>query len=35
MQRVCVFTGSNLGNHPIYQEATRNLGQALVAPDNR
>jgi uncharacterized protein (TIGR00730 family) len=31
MQRVCVFTGSNPGNRPIYQETARNLGQALVA----
>jgi uncharacterized protein (TIGR00730 family) len=31
MQRLCVFCGSSGGSRPIYAEATRGLGKALVA----
>jgi uncharacterized protein (TIGR00730 family) len=31
MQRLCVFTGSSLGRRQEYQQAARELGQALVA----
>lgn len=31
MHRICVFSGSNLGNRPEYQQAARALGEELVA----
>ncbi|HLJ91985.1 MAG TPA: TIGR00730 family Rossman fold protein [Gemmataceae bacterium] len=31
MQRVCIFCGSNAGSRAVYAEATRQLGNALVA----
>ena len=33
MRRICVFTGSNPGKRPEYQQAARELGQVLVAQD--
>lgn len=29
MKRICVFTGSHLGQNPLYKEATEELGKAL------
>ncbi|MGZ3616740.1 MAG: LOG family protein [Ktedonobacteraceae bacterium] len=31
MHRICVFTGSNPGTRPEYQQSTRSLAQAMVA----
>lgn len=31
MRRICVFTGSNLGNRPEYKAAAQALGQEMVA----
>ena len=31
MQRICVYTGSNVGNRPEYQEAAQAMGEALLA----
>lgn len=30
MQRICIYTGSNVGNRPEYQEAARAMGQELL-----
>jgi uncharacterized protein (TIGR00730 family) len=31
MRRICVFSGSNLGNRPVYKQAAQALGQEMVA----
>ena len=31
MRRICVFTGSNIGNQPAYKEAAQALGREMVA----
>ncbi len=31
MRRICVFSGSNLGNRPAYREAAQALGREMVA----